>query len=346
MLRFRFASALTGVVALLTTAAGAPPARPWRTLITADRQPDIQGVWVNRSITPLERPAALANRATLTDEEVRVLRQRVERLFTSSENDFVFGDNIFLAALLNLDRVKTPNSTGSALDMIDREVDNRTSLIVDPPDGRIPEMTNEGRVRLNAAQVSTQAIPFQLGADARAAAATPRPAPRGPEDLSNFLRCLTWGVPRVGGNARYDSHYQIVQSPASVVILSEVNGARLVPIDGRPHLPASVRQLNGDSRGRWDGATLVVDTTNFSPQSAFMGSAEHLHLVERFTRVSTDTLEYRMTIDDPTTWTRPWTAVVNLRKSAEQLYEFACHEGNRNTIEGILRTARAKERAD
>jgi hypothetical protein len=130
-----------------------------------------------------------------------------------------------------------------------------------------------------------------------------------------------------------------------VVFLSEVNHeARVIPLDGRPHLPSGLRQWNGDSRGRWDGNTLVVETTNFSPKSFFMGSADGLHLVERFTRSSATTIDYELTITDPTTWTRPWTALVRLKSADERLQEFACHEGNHHVVRGILGGARAGEK--
>jgi len=124
-----------------------------------------------------------------------------------------------------------------------------------------------------------------------------------------------------------------------------IHEARIIPLDGRPHLPPSIRQWNGDSRGRWEGKTLVVDTTNFSPQSNFMGSAENLHLVERFTRVAPDTMNYEITLDDPTTWTKPWTATIPLRRTPEDIYEFACHEGNPLVMQGMLGAARADEKA-
>jgi hypothetical protein len=213
--------------------------------------------------------------------------------------------------------------------MIDRAFENRTSLIVDPPDGRIPAVTDAARQR-----------------QAAAAAARPR-FPAGPEDFSNAYRCITTGVPKLGGlyGAGHFGYYQIFQSRSHVVVVMEtIHDARVIPLDGRPHLPAAIRQWNGDSRGRWEGDTLVVDTTNFSPKSNFMGSAEHLHLVERFTRVGPDTINYEITINDPTTWTRSWTAMMPLGKTTDRLYEFACHEGNLPMF-GMLTAARADERA-
>jgi hypothetical protein len=131
-----------------------------------------------------------------------------------------------------------------------------------------------------------------------------------------------------------------------VVLVGEaIHDARIIPLNGRPHLPQGIRQWHGDSRGRWEGNTLVVDTTNFSPQTNFMGSAENLHLVERFTRVDPDTIEYEITLNDPTTWTKPWTAVIPLKKSQDRIYEYACHEGNYDVMHGVLAGARAEEKA-
>jgi hypothetical protein len=174
--------------------------------------------------------------------------------------------------------------------------------------------------------------------------------PAGPEDLSDALRCITYGVPRLGtaniNGAGPLGYYEILQSPGYVVLLLEqIHETRIIPLDGRPHLPQELRQRSGDSRGRWDGKTLAVDTTNFSPDSNFMGAAENLHLVERFTRVAADTINYEITVNDPTTWTKPWAAVIRLKQSHDTIYEYACHEGNYSTMEGILGAARADEKA-
>jgi len=162
-------------------------------------------------------------------------------------------------------------------------------------------------------------------------------------------RCITWGVPRLGGNSGAGpySYYQILQTPGYLVLTMETNhDARIIPLDGRPHLPQSLRQWHGDSRGRWEGNTLVVETTNFSPKSNFMGSAENLHLVERFTRVAPDTINYEITLNDPATWTKSWTAVIRLKQTQDKIYEFACHEGSYDVMVGILAGARAQEQAE
>jgi hypothetical protein len=156
-------------------------------------------------------------------------------------------------------------------------------------------------------------------------------------------------VPRLSGTntgAGPLGYYEIVQTPSYIVLFLEaVHEARIVNLDGRPHLPPSVRQWQGDSRGRWEENTLVVDTTNFSARSDFMGSSDHLHVVERFTRTAFDRIDYQITIDDPTTWTKPWTAVIRLKRSAERLYEYACHEGNYEVLRDIFAAARASDKS-
>ncbi|HLX42624.1 MAG TPA: hypothetical protein VKR43_04285 [Bryobacteraceae bacterium] len=294
---------------------------------------DLQGVWVSNSATPLERPKELAGRALLTDAEVAELRDRADKIFKNGTSDYAAGDNAFLAALANSSEYKNPNiSTGGPLEMIKREFDRRTSLIIDPPDGRIPPLTPEGQKRLNRELEKAVA----------------QPPTDGPEDVSNFLRCITFGVPRLGGNfgAGPYSYYEITQTPGYVVIMMElIHDARIIPMDGRPHLPSNIRTWNGDSRGRWEGKSLVIDTTNFSAQSSFMGATENLHLIEKFTRVAPDEIEYQITLDDPTTWTKPWTAMLRLRSSGERILEFACHEGNSISMISILSAARAQEKA-
>jgi hypothetical protein len=303
----------------------------WTPPLGPDGHPDLQGVWLNSSATPLERPAALAGKATLTDEEVAELRRRAARIFNKNTNaDFAAGDAVFLAALADIDHFKSTTATGTTFEMIEREFDNRTSLITDPPDGRIPPLTPAGQERAAARRARSQ-----------------RPA-EGPEDFNQIERCLTYGVPRLSGSntgAGPMGYYSIVQTPSTIALFLEaIHEARIISLDGRPHLPPSVRLWEGDSRGRWEGTTLVVDTTNFSTRNDFMGSSDHLHLVERFTRVAADRIDYQITIDDPTTWTKPWTAVIRLKRSAERLYEYACHEGNFEIIRDMFAGARVRDR--
>ena len=294
---------------------------------TADGQPDLQGVWLSNSATPLERPAALAGRERLTDEEVATLQERADRIFRNGRSAFSTPEDAFFAAFDNVETYEA-QKTGSSLEMVDLEFGNRTSLVVDPPDGRIPPLTPGARQR-------------------QAAVATAWQRKAGPEDFSNIHRCITTGVPRLGGNfgAGPYSYYQILQTPGYVALIMEAfHDARIIPLDGRPHLPERIRQWNGDSRGHWEGDTLVVDTRNFSSNSYFRGATEGLHLVERFTRTAQDTLTYRMTFTDPTTWATSWTAEMPLQRKDQALYEFACHEGN-HSIVNMLATARLEEAA-
>jgi len=344
-MRHRALASLSAVVAVLvgfapafssaqTSASRAPAAKRTTPPRTPDGQPDLQGIWLNNDATPLERPKALEGKRFLTDEEVAVLRKNAARLFAGDVNsDAAGGDSFFLAALANPDVYKSRNATGSGVGA-NREIDNRTSLIVDPPDGKIPLMTPAGRQR-------------RLAADA-AAFLAPRPSPpSGPEDLANFIRCLTYGAPRLGGAAAsYHNYYQIVQTPGYVMFVSEaIHDARIIPLDGRPHLPQNIRRWLGDSRGRWEGNTLIVETTNYSPKSSLLGSAENLHVVERFTRTALDRIRYEITLTDPSTWATPWTAVVRLKRTDDKMYEDGCHEGNEKVMTNILAGARADEKA-
>lgn len=318
-----------GSLALPVIAQGQTATKAWTPPRTPDGQPDLQGTWLSKSATPLERPKALEGRSWLSDEEVAELKARANRLFSDGNGDFAAGDGVFLAALANPERFKSPTATHGSEDMIEREFDHHTSLIVAPPDGRIPPLTPEARRR-------------------REAAATAARRAVDPEDLDNALRCIAWGVPRLGG--RYGAgdlgYYQILQTPRYVVLYMETgHEARIIPLDGRPHLPGSVGQWSGHSRGRWDGTTLVIETANFSPKSNFLGSAEGLQLVERLTRVAPDTIKYEMTLTDPATWTQPWTAEMPLKQTDQMLYEYACHEGNYHILTGILSAARAQEKA-
>jgi len=324
---------VTGQVTTVNARAKEPvTTRAWTPPLTPDGHPDLQGVWLNNSATPFERPKALEGKLLLTDDEVAELKRRADRLFKDGNADIPIGDSLFLAALANPERYKDargPSQRSSAY-MVEREFDNRTSLIVDPADGRIPASTPQAQQR-------------------RAAAAAKDRAAKGPEDLNNNVRCIAPGVPRIGPGFNGDplyGYYQILQSRGHVVLLMETfHDARIIPLDGRPHLPGTIRQWSGDPRGRWDGNTLVVDTTNFSSKSDFLGSAGNLHLVERFTRVAPDTINYEVTLDDPMTWTKPWTAMIRLKQMQTSIYEYACHEGNSRAMIGILAGARAEERA-
>jgi hypothetical protein len=306
--------------------------KPWTPPRTVNGQPDLQGVWANNMATPLQRPKELADKPVLTDQELTALKTKAAKLFASGGGDAVFGDGLYAAVLAASDTfVSTDGKTGdyNQFWLVDREWEHRTSLVTDPPDGRIPPQTPAAQKQQAAAAEYRKLHP----ADAA-------------QEMPNSLRCLTYGVPRVGGlTAGYNSYYQIVQSADSVAFSAEMfHETRVIPLDGRPHLDPAVRLIMGDSRGHWEGNTLVVDTTNFAPESNYMGSHENLHVIERFTRVGPAALDYEATIEDPTTWTRPWTASVHLKQTPEKIYEFACHEGN-IAMGGILGGARVEEKA-
>jgi hypothetical protein len=304
----------------------------WTAPRTVDGQPDLQGVWDNNNATPLERPKELAGRAFLTEQEVAALKKKAAELFDNGNSDAAFGDSVFESVLANVKGTKagfksTDGGTGdySSVWTVARDWDNRTSLITDPSDGRLPPMTPQAEEKQ------------------RAAAAAGRRRPSGPEDRSLSERCITYGSPQLV--AGYQSYYQIVQTSTSVVVLTEmIHDARIIPLDGRPHLPPNIQTWLGDARGHWEGDTLVVDTTNFKPGAFRNVSTEKLHVVERFTRTGADTLRWQLTIDDPGAWTKPWTAMIPLRPSKKAVYEYACHEGNYG-LESILAGARREDKA-
>ena len=293
---------------------------------TAWGQPDLQAVWDFRSITPLQRPEELADQEFLTEEEAANLEQatidRNERLLnrparrtevTESVDRGEDGAPGFYNNLW-LDRGTTVVGT------------RRTSLVIDPPDGRIPALTPAAQERSAARAALSQRIT------------------EGPEDRSLSERCIlrgNAGPPMTPGG--YNNNVQLFQTPGYVVIFTEqIHDARIVPMDGRPHLPQHLRQWMGDSRGRWEGKTLVVETTNFSNKAYFRGAGEGMHLIERFTRADADTLNYEFTVSDPQSFTKPWTAQIPMRKSLDPIYEYACHEGN-YSMESTLSGARAIE---
>jgi hypothetical protein len=299
--------------------------RPYVVARNAFGQPDLEAVWTNDSITPLQRPAAWAGKTSLTDAEVAQLKKSSQKL--EEAGDALFGDELIIDALDGKQQsashdTETGNYNGFWLP--NRDIDNRTSLIIDPSDGRIPPETPEAQARRAALAEQRRLHPAD-----------------GPESRGLSERCLTFGVPRF--QAAYSSVYQIVQSPSHVVFRMEtIHEARIIPIDGRPHVSDAIRQWMGDSRGRWEGDTLVVDTKGFSPKAVFMGVSRDLHLVERFTRISANTLQYDATMSDPRTWTRPWTARILFKRTDEPLLEYACHEGNVGLF-GILSGARKLE---
>jgi hypothetical protein len=313
----------------------APATTPWQLPRTSDGRPDFQGVWSNNSATPLERPKELEGRERLTSAEVEAMKRRAAELFDGT-GDAAFGDEVFRTVLASVTESGTgPHEKGakdfdadtgdySSVWVAAREWDDRTSLITDPADGKVPALTPQAKAR--AAAVG---------------AALARPA-TGPADRTLSERCITYGLPQL--LAGYQAYYRIVQSQDSLVVATEmIHDARVVPLDGSPHLPPTIRQWLGDPRGHWEGDTLVIDSTNFKARS-FQNSSENLHLVERLTRVGPDTLEYAVTLDDPDTWIRPWTLMIRLHRSTDEVFEYACHEGNSGMV-GILAAARAERAA-
>ncbi len=329
-----------GIALLSTLAAGQAPVQSaagksaktttWTVPRTPDGHPDFQGVWSNNSATPLERPKIVEGRPYLTAAEVAALKQKAAELFDDGNSDAAFFDQVFETVLANVKGAKsgfrsTDGETGdySSVWTESRDWDNRTSLITDPADGRLPPLT-------------AQAQEMQ-----RARFAASRNPPAGPEDRALSERCITYGTPQLV--AGYQSYRQIVQTPATVAIMTEmIHDTRVIPLDGLPHLSSNVRSWDGDARGHWEGDTLVVDSINFKPGAFRNISTEKLHVVERFTRTTPETIEWKVTIDDPGAWTKPWTAKILLRRANKAIYEYACHEGN-YALKDILAGARREE---
>ena len=304
----------------------APKTPPVKTAWTPPRtpfgDPDLQGVWSNASIIPLERPKELAGKATFTPQEMAAYEasvfQRSSREKPQASGQVGTYNNFWWDA----DSKRAPNF--------------HTSLIVDPADGRVPPLTPEAQRRMDADRAYAREHPAD-----------------GPEDRPLMERCLLFpmtGPPMLP--SFYDNHqygpltvnYQFVQAPGYVTILVEVNhDMRVIPLDSRPHLPKNIRQWLGDPRGHWEGNTLVVDSTNFTSKTKFRGADENLHLIERFTPKGPDLLLYEFTVDEPTAFTKPWKGEIPMIADQGPLYEHACHEGNYG-LAGILSGARAEER--
>jgi hypothetical protein len=297
---------------------------------TAWGHPDLQGIWASNSATPLERPQSLAGRSLLTQDEVVSLQKAAAELF-DGDTDAAFGDSVFEAALNKQQGFKSGDGgTGNYNHfwLVERTFDNRTSLIVDPADGRLPAMTTEARARQQQAAESRRLRPAD-----------------GPEDRSLGERCITGTLPMTGRG--YNSNYQILQTPDHVVIHMEMmHDTRIIPLDGRPHLSPALRGYMGDSRGRFEGDSLVIETTNLRASRNARGPAEQMKLVERLTRVDAETLHYQFTVDDPASYVKPWTAMIPMKPApgTGRIYEFACHEGNHGML-GILAGHRAQEKA-
>ena len=320
-------AALAGSAAVL--AAAASPAfgqGDYTAPGTAFGQPDLSGIWTNNSATPLQRPEQLAGKATLSDEELAELTRKIAEFRDAEQAGDLLGDRLIQQALGNPEFQDFDVITGNynAFWLVERHLDHRTSLIVDPPDGRIPPLTEAAVAR----------------AAERRAYAAEHPSD-GPENRTLGDRCLHFDAPRMG--AGYNSYFQLVQTPTHVAIFQEMGHfTRVIPIDGRPHIDDGIRQWAGDARGRWEGDTLVVETTHYSPQTRFSGATGSLRLVERYTRIGPGVLRHEITLHDAETWTRPWTVELLHASTVDPIFEYACHEGN-YSMPGILGGARLEE---
>lgn len=291
---------------------------------TPDGHPDLQGVWSNATITPLERPPELAGKAVLTEKEAANYERQSLKVNDRDRRDGA-GTDADVSRAYNEFWYDRGTQTVKS---------RRTSLIVDPPGGRAPALTADGQAKLAAHAERKRLHPSD-----------------GPEDRGLSERCLNWmtaGPPMLP--SAYNNDYQIIQTPDTVVILNEmIHDARVIPLDGRPHVSAGIQLWLGDSRGRWEGDTLVIDTTNLRDKAGLQGGLETLHptetthLVERFTRVDADTLLYEFTLSDPSMYAKPFTAQIPSVRIGTPIYEYACHEGNYGMF-GILSSARAEEK--
>jgi hypothetical protein len=294
----------------------ATPRTPWG-------EPDLQGTWSAEAelSVPFERPREYGTRQVMTDAEYTQRQSQSARQLESDNSDF---------DLETADR-STAGQVGSATSppphwLERRKVSRRTSLVIDPADGRVPPLTPAAQERVKA----RGPVSGETGADR-------------PQDLSLWVRCITRGMPAAIFPTVYNANVQIVQAPGVVAITYEmIHDTRIIRTDGAAHVGPGVRGYFGDSKGRWEGDTLVVDVTNFSDKTNYRGSRDTLRLVERFRRVGNG-LRYEVTANDPQTWTAPWTAALELEPQADGMFEYACHEGN-NSMRNILSGARATER--
>ena len=291
---------------------------------TAWGAPDLRGIWDFRTITPLERPRDLMGKQVLTETEAEEQEERAARRRAEADSQVIpkrcIGSPNFVDCIGSYNQLWFDRGTEVL-------ADRRTALIVDPPDGRIPELTPAAKER------------------AEAVAEIRRRPPRGPEDRRVGARCIVGfnSGPPMSPSA-YNNNMQLFQTPEHVAILNEmVHDVRIIPLDGRAHVPSRIRQWMGDSRGRWNGDTLVVETTNLTDQTMFKGSGKNMRVIERFKRVDVETLLYEYTIDDPESFERQWTAVFPMRRAEGPIFEYACHEGNYSMF-NMLSGARADEK--
>ncbi|HEY7333554.1 MAG TPA: hypothetical protein VH639_01630 [Bryobacteraceae bacterium] len=307
-----------GALAGVSVFAQAPSgAKAWTAARTPAGKPDLSGIYSTATLTPLERPADLAGKQFFTEKEVA--DYEAQFLKTANRDRRDGGADVDVGRAYNEFWYSRGDHIVST---------RRTSLIIDPPNGKIPALTPEAQKR----QAERAAMTREHGFDA-------------PEYRNLAERCLLWataGPPMLPGG--YNNNYQIVQTADYVMILVEmIHDVRIIPLDGRPHLPSNVREWLGDSRGHWEGDTLVVDTTNFTSKTNFRGADENLHLTERFRRTSPGAVLYQFTVDDPTAFTKPWSAEIPMNRIQGPIVEYACNEGNYG-MSGILAGARAQEK--
>ena len=327
MSRCHFGRIVIPTFLILLLAAGTAVAEEWTAPRTADGHPDFQGIWANNSATPLERPKAFGEKATLTDEELADLERRLEEIREGSQAGDLLGDYLIQRVLEDPEFRGFDQVTGNynSFWLVDRELDNRTSLVVDPPDGRIPSLTEQAMERM------------------RAAVAYGDEVPAGPEDMPVSVRCISYGVPNT--LAGYNSYFQIFQTANHVAIHQElIHDVRLIPLGEPEPLPDDLRLWHGNSRGWFEGDSLVVETANYSQGGSSRSSATpSLRVRERFTRTASDVIEWEITYEDEATWVRPWTMMIRLARTEDPIFEYACHEGNYG-LTNILSGARAQER--
>ena len=287
-------------------------------------EPDLQGLWTSEPElgVPFERPAEFGERQTLTEAEFAARQAQAAKQLATDNAEF----EVETADTANAGAVGS--ATSPPPHWLERgQPSRRTSMVIDPPDGRVPALSAEARTRQQrGVRGSFGNGPFNSH-----------------QDFTLYDRCITRGVPNAIYPAVYNANTRLVQGPGYVAISYEmIHETRVVPIDSRPPLPSDLRQYLGDARGHWEGDTLVIRTANFNGRTSYRGSSDKLVLTERFRRVDADTLRYEMTVEDPSTWARPWTAALNLKPQSDQMYEYACHEGN-NAMRNMLSAARAED---
>jgi hypothetical protein len=315
----RFLVCLGAVLAVVIPASSPGQAVPgknsapaWQSRRLPDGQPDLQGIWTNATITPMERPAEFAGKPFMTEQEAA----EYEKNYVQHQKESFTND-------VNGPLRLTWWDSGSKVVQT-----RRTSIVIDPPDGKIPPLTPQAQTAERVRRAATRSGHIDTVAD--------RPLNE---------RCIIWptdGPPMM--SSFYNNNYRIVQSPGYVAIYIEmVHDVRMIPLDGRPHVASNIRSWMGDSVGHWEGDTLIIDTTNFNGRTSFRGSDENLHVIERFRRTAEHTLLYQFTIDDPSAFTQPWTGEVPWLSAPGPLYEYDCHEGNFHSMASMLKTARSEE---